>query len=62
MHTDGATLHWQYSSGQDYEFHSSSAAQIGQLYRLKVLEPFIVKVWVTLSDGHTVISWTKVED
>jgi hypothetical protein len=55
------TLRWCYSSGQDYEFHSTDAAQIGQLYRLKVLENEVVKVEVVLDD-RIIISWKRQDE
>jgi hypothetical protein len=61
MRKQDITLRWQYSSGQDYEFHSSDSAVIGKLYRLKILEHHIVKASVSLGDFE-VISWTKPEE
>jgi hypothetical protein len=55
------TLRWCYSSGQDYEFHSADAAQIGQLYRLKVLEPAVQSVEVIFG-GRVIISWKRQDE
>jgi hypothetical protein len=58
MNKPEITLRWCYTSGQDYEFHSSDSAQVGQLYRLKILESQVIKVEV-IKDGITVIEWSK---
>jgi hypothetical protein len=55
------TLRWWYTSGQPYEFHSGDSAQVGQLYRLKVLECNIVKVEV-LMGTLVVIEWHKEKE
>jgi hypothetical protein len=55
------TLRWSYSSGRDYEFHSKDAAQVGQLYRLKVLEDEVECVDVLLGD-FVVIEWKRQKE
>lgn len=53
-------LRWQYNSGQWYEFWSDSSAQVGQLYRLKVLENLVTKVQV-IKNEVVVIEWAGDE-
>jgi hypothetical protein len=54
-------LRWCYTSGNWYEFLSDSSAQVGQLYRLKVLENDVIKVEV-VKDQIVVIEWSKEHD
>jgi hypothetical protein len=58
MRDQEITLRWHYSNGQPYEFYSSDAAQVGQLYRLKVLEDQVVSVEVLLGE-LVVIKWKR---
>lgn len=54
-------LRWQYNSGQWYEFWSDSSAQVGQLYRLKVLENDVKDIQV-VSNDVVVIEWKREEE
>jgi hypothetical protein len=58
--TKDIVLKWWYSSGTSYDYHSSDSAQMGQMYRLKVLERDIrrVELW---SGKMLVIEWEKKE-
>jgi hypothetical protein len=58
---DEITLRWCYTSGNWYEFYSNDAAQIGTLYRLKVLESDVEKIEV-LRDDFVIIKWAKQKD
>jgi hypothetical protein len=55
------TLRWCYKNGNWYEFHSNDAAQVGALYRLKILENEIEKVEVLKGD-FVIIEWAKQKD
>lgn len=61
MRNHDITLRWSYSSGRDYEFHSNDAAEVGQLYRLKILEDQVESVDVLLGD-FIVIEWKRQKD
>jgi hypothetical protein len=54
-------LKWWYSSGVYYDFHSHDSAQMGQMYRLKVLEHNIQRVELWMGD-ILVIKWEKKDD
>lgn len=60
--TPALILRWWYDlDAQPYEFFSPDSGKIGSLYRLKVLEPSIVKVSVCLDDLE-IISYTRHKD
>lgn len=59
--TNNTLLRWCYSTGQWYEFYSDSSVQLGQLYRLKVLENGIIRIQI-VKDDIVVIEWGKEED
>ena len=61
MNSKEITLRWSYSSGQEYEFYSNDAAQVGQLYRLKVLEDQVQSVDVLLGD-LVIIEWKREQE
>lgn len=55
------TLKWRYPSTHWHTYNSNDSAQIGQLYRLKALEPLIVQLEL-YKDGVLVISYTRPEE
>jgi hypothetical protein len=55
------TLKWWYSENSSYEYIGFDSAKIGELYRLKAIEPSIFKLELW-SDDFIVISWTKPEE